>query len=100
MHLAIERNVLDNLSAVGLEGGAKVVDVHTAKHGHEPVGGTRGNAAQDEVVAALRAPAANDVVALFEFGKEVGDFVGIVLEIAVHGKNEIALGVIEPGCEG
>src|ERR1700721_2812328 len=100
MHLAIERDVLDDLSAVGFEGGAEVVDVHTAEYGHEPVGGTRGNAAQDEVVAALRAPATNDVVALFEFGKEVGDFVGIVLQIAVHSKNEIPWGGSDPGSEG
>ncbi len=46
------------------------------------------------------APAADDVVALFELGEEVGDLVGIVLEIAVHGEDEVALGVIEAGGEG
>ena len=46
------------------------------------------------------APAADDVVALFEFGEEVGDFVGVVLEVAVHGEDDLALGVVEAGSEG
>jgi len=46
------------------------------------------------------APAADDVVTLFKLGEEVGDLVGIVLEIAVHGEDEVALGVVEAGGEG
>src|SRR5258708_38207244 len=48
----------------------------------------------------MLAPAADDVVALFKLGEEVGNLVGIVLEIAVHGEDEVALGVIEAGGEG
>src|SRR6202022_2507658 len=48
----------------------------------------------------MLAPAADDVVALFKLGEEVGDLVGIMLEIAVHGEDEVALGVIEAGSEG
>ena len=60
----------------------------------------RGDAAQEEVVAALGAPAADDVVALFELGEEVGDLVGVVLEVTVHGEDEVTLGVVEAGGEG
>jgi hypothetical protein len=76
VHLAVKRDVLDDLTAVGLEGGAEVVDIDSAEHGHEPVGAARWDAAKDEVVAALGAPAADDVVAFFELGEEVGDLVG------------------------
>ena len=100
MHLAVERDVLDDLAAIGLEGGAEVVDVDVAEDRHEPVGRARGNAAHDEVVAAMLAPATDDVVAFFQFGEEVGDLVGVVLEIAVHGEDEVALGVVEAGGEG
>ena len=100
VHLAVEGNVLDDLAAVGLEGGAEVVDVDAAEDRHEPVGDARGNAAEEEVVAALLAPAADDVVALFELGEEVGDLVGVVLQVAVHGEDEVALGVVEAGGEG
>ena len=43
----------------------------------------------------MLAPATDDVVALFKLGEEVGDLVGIVLEIAVHGEDEVTLGVVE-----
>src|ERR1700727_1291216 len=95
VHLAVERDVLDDLAAVGLEGGAEVVDIDSAESGHEPVGAAGRNAAEEEVVSALGTPTADDVVALFELGEEVWDLVGRVLEVAVHGKDELALGVVE-----
>jgi hypothetical protein len=45
------------------------------------------------------APAADDVVAFFEFGEEVRDFAWVVLKIAVHGEDVVALRVIEAGGE-
>ena len=68
MHLAVKRDVLDDLAAIGLEGGAEVVDVDAAENRHEPVRGAGGDAAHEHVVGSLRAPAADDVVALFELG--------------------------------
>src|ERR1700734_4030806 len=95
MHLAVKRDILDDLAPVGLESGAKVVDIDSAESGHQPVGAARGNAAKDKVVAALGTPAADNVVAFFELGEEVGDLVGRVLEISVHGENTVALSVIK-----
>ena len=66
---------------------------------HEPIGRGRWNAAEEEVIAALAAPAADDVVALFEACDEVGNLFGIVLEVSVHGDDELALRVIEAGGE-
>ncbi len=63
-------------------------------------GGAGGDAAEKEVVSALRAPAADDVVTLFELGEKVGDLVGVVLEVAVHGEDEVALRVVEACGEG
>ena len=59
-----------------------------------------GDAAHEEVVAALHAPAADDVIALFELGEKGRDLVGIVLKIAIHGEDELALRVIKSGGEG
>ena len=87
MHLAVEGDILDDLAAVGLEGCAEVVDVDTGEGGHELVCGAGGDAAHEEVVAALVSPATNDIVALFQFGEEARNFVGIVLQIAVHGED-------------
>src|SRR5579863_2616630 len=90
VHLAVERDVLDDFAAIGLEGSAEVVDVDAGEPGHEPVGAARRNAAHDEVVNAILAPAGNDVVAFLEFLEEAGNLIGIVLQIAVHGEDELA----------
>jgi hypothetical protein len=100
VHLAVKRDVLDYFAAVGFEGSTEVVDVYAAESGHEPVRGAGGYPAHDEVVATMRAPPAHNVVAFFELGEEAGDLVGIVLQVAVHGKDEVALGVVEAGSEG
>src|SRR5580658_11184650 len=99
VHLAVERNVLDDLAAVGLEGGAEVVDVDAGELRHHPVGNERGNTAEHEVVGTLGAPSADDVVALFELGEEARNLAGVVLQVAVHGDDELAGGVVEAGGE-
>jgi hypothetical protein len=99
MHLAVERDVVYELAAVGLEGGPEVVDIDAGDAGHDPVGAARGDAAEDEIVGTVGAPAADDVVAFFEACNEVGDLVGIVLEVAVHGDEHVALGVVEASGE-
>ena len=55
----------------------------------------RRDAPHDEVVDALLAPAADDVVALAQLLQEHRNVVGIVLQIAVHGDDVFAFGVIE-----
>ena len=100
VHFAVERDVLDDFAAVGLEGGAEVVDGDAGEGGHQLVGGAGGDASEKEVVAAFGAPTADDVVAFLEFGEEAGDLVGVVLEVAVHGEDELALRVVEAGGEG
>ena len=97
VHLAIERDVLDDLAAIGLEGGAKVVNIDAGELCHEPIGAARGDAAHDEVVNAFLAPSGDDVVALFELFDEGGDVVRVVLQVAVHGEDELAGGMIETG---
>ena len=99
MHLTVKGNVLDDFAAVSFEGGAEVVDVDAAENCHELVGDAGGKAAEKKVVAAMFAPAADDVVTLFELSEEVRDFAGVMLQIAVHGKDEVALGVIKASGE-
>src|SRR6185437_10942429 len=97
VHLAVKRNVLNDLATVGLEGGTEVVDIDTAQGCHQPVGRARWYTAHDEVIAAMGAPTTDDVIALFELRKKIRDLVGIVLKVAVHGEDVVAGGVIESG---
>ena len=53
--------------------------------------------AHDEVVDALLAPSGDDIVTLVELLNECRNVIGIVLKVAVHGKDVLAGGVIETG---
>src|SRR6266567_7644523 len=95
VQFAVKWNLFQNLAAIRFERGAEVVNIHTAKFSHQPVGAARRNAAQPEVVDADFAPAAYDVVALGNFLKEQGDVRGIMLQIAVHGDDVLTASMIE-----
>ena len=93
--LAIERNLLQNVAAIGLKSRAEVVDVNAAQLGHHPVGDAGWNTPHPEIVDADFAPSADDVVAggnLFQEQRNVG---GIVLQVAIHGDDVLAAGMIE-----
>ena len=75
------------------------MDVDAAQLGHEPVGAARGEAAQPEIIDAILAPAADDVVALGNFFEEQRNVGGIVLQVAVHGDDVFAAGVVESSGE-
>src|SRR5271169_642572 len=62
--LPVERNLSQDFAAVSLKSRAKVVDVDPTQLGHEPVSAAGGNAPQPEIVHAILAPAADNVVAL------------------------------------
>src|SRR5450631_3872492 len=95
VELSVKRNLPENFAAVGFKGGAEVVDVDAAQLGHEPVGATGRKAAQPEIVDAILAPAADDVVALGNFLEEQRDVGGVVLQVAVHGDDVFPPGMVE-----
>src|ERR1700735_2620277 len=100
MHLAVERNILNHLAAIGFECGSEVVDGNTGETRHDPVGSGRGNAAQDEVIDANFAPAGDDVVTLIKLFNKGGNVIGIVLKVAIHGQDEFARGMVKAGRKG
>src|SRR6476660_2493093 len=97
MQLSVERHLLQNLAAIRLKRGAEVVNVHAADFGHQPVGATRWNAAEPEIIDAAPAPATDNVVAVGNLLQKKRDIGRIVLQIAVHGDNVFAAGMIETG---
>ena len=56
-----------------------------------------GNLAGDGVVHALFAPAARDIVSLFDLGKQRGNVLGGVLQVAVERNDDVALCFVEAG---
>src|ERR1700693_1637476 len=99
MELSVERNLSQDFSAVSFESGAEIVDVNAAQLGHQPVGAARRKATQPEIVDAILAPAADDVVTLGNFLEEQRNVGGIVLQVAVHGDDVFAAGMVEAGSE-
>jgi len=100
VEFAVEIDVLEDFGAVGLEGGAEVVEVDAGGFFHEPVGDAGRDFAGDGVVDAVLAPAAGEVVALVDFFEEIGDVFGLVLEVAIEGDDDGAGGFVEAGGEG
>src|ERR1700723_3055588 len=99
MKFAVEWNLAEDFAAIGFEGGAEVVNIYATQLGHQPVGAARGNAAHPEIVDAILAPAANNIVALGNFFEKKRNVGGIVLQVAVHGDDIFASGMIESGSE-
>src|ERR1039457_3549435 len=95
MQLPVERNFLHYLATISLEGGIEIVQINPAQLGHQPVRDLGGNTPHHEVVNALLAPSAHDVVPLAQLLQEQGNVMRIVLQIAVHGNHILAFGVVE-----
>src|SRR5690242_9759987 len=70
VQLAVKVDVLDDLGAIGLEGGAKISEFDAGHLRHHPVGDARRDLSGDGVIDAVLAPAAGDVVALLDFREQ------------------------------
>ena len=98
MQLAIEGNLVEDLTAVGFEGRPEVVNVDAAQLGHGPVrhaGGMR----RIQKLSTRICAATDDVVTGGNLFQKQGDVCGIVLQIAIHRNNVLAARMIETGCE-
>ena len=97
MQLAIQLDFLQNFPAIGFKGGAEIVKFDAGKLGHHPVGGPAGNLPHQPVILALKTPAADQVVAFFDFFQKAGNFFRIVLQVPVHGNDNFPAGKIKTG---
>src|SRR5208283_2747385 len=99
VQLSIELNLPQDFPPVSLKSRAKVMDIDAAQIGHQTVGATRRETAQPEIVDAILAPSADDVVALCNFFEEQRNIGGIVLQVAVHGNDVFPAGMVESSGE-
>src|SRR5260370_959310 len=95
MQLSIQREVLDDLPAVGLECRAKIVQGDSRKLRHGPIRNPARQAACKPGVFPFVAPTANDVEAFVKFLDEGRYLRWVVLQIAVHGNDDFALGEVK-----
>src|SRR4029077_11450697 len=78
---------------------AVVVELGAGDPADEAVGHPRRDLPEQQLVLAVLAPAADDVVALVHLGEEPGEVVGVVLLVAVHEDDDLAAGVAETGAD-
>ena len=95
VQLAIQRNLIDDLAAIRFEGSSEIVDIHAAEFRHQPVGAARWKSAHYEIIDALFAPTAHDVVPFADLLQKYWNVVRIVLQIAIHGNDVLTGSVIE-----
>src|SRR5271169_5697546 len=100
VQLAVKRNLLENIAAIGFECSAEVVDIDSAQLGHQPVGATGWNTAKPEIIHAMFAPPADNVVTLVDFLEKNRNVSGVVLQIAIHGDDVFAAGMVETCSQG
>ena len=99
MQFTVELEILNGLSTIGLECGAEIVQWNSRKVCHHPVRDSARQPARQPPVLSLRSPAADDVVALLELGDEGRNFFGVVLQVAVHGDDDLASRGVETRLE-
>lgn len=100
VHFPADVETLYRFMLIDAERAARVVDIVIDEDAAQEPANAR-EYADAVLVAPVLAPAGNHVqIVLAELLDEVGDVLGIVLAVAVHGDNEIAHAGLEPGVKG
>src|SRR6185295_16829432 len=100
VQLAVELDLFDNFTSIGLEGCPEVVHPYMAHLGHQPVGDEAGKTSRQPVICSLQSPSADDVIALFHFRNKIRNLCRIVLQVAIHGNDDLAASEVKPGLQG
>src|SRR5215472_17587339 len=99
MHLAVKLNALQRLPPIGFQGASIIVQMNPRNRRDEPVGQRARQIALQRGVLPLLPPARDEIVAFIQFGQELRNIGRIILEIAIHGDEDISLGKTNPGHE-
>ncbi len=99
MHFPVAVNRPDTFGPVGLQGAPVVVKMYAGGPGDKEVGNSRRENA-GKMILPIFAPAADDVISLVHFGQQPGNIGGVVLQVPVHGHDDLPPGMVEAGDHG
>src|SRR5882724_311422 len=99
MHLAVKLNALQRLPPIGFQSASIIVQMNPRNRRDEPVGQRAWQLAPERGVLPLLPPARDEIVALIQFGQELRNIGRIILEIAIHGDEDISPGKTNTGHE-
>ncbi len=100
MHLAIQAEAFERITAVDLERAAVIMQVNACHPRDQPVGNIGGKGAGELVILAVLAPAADQVIAFVELVEQHGDIGRVVLQIGIQQDDDAAAGMVDPGGDG
>src|SRR5204863_6249546 len=83
-----------------LKSGAKIVKVDSRKLAHHPVRDAAGQSPGQPGILPFHAPAADDVVAFRHGDQKLRDILRVVLQVPIHGDNDVALRKVKSGLQG
>src|SRR5579871_3783559 len=89
VQFSIKPHFAENLGTVPLHPAIVIVQAHTGDRAHEGVKNPAGPNLVPGIVA-NSLPTTHDIEPAAQLGDEGWDFLGIILQIGVHGKDEIA----------
>ena len=90
VHFRIKRDVLDGVCPVCPQRATRISDTHAGYGCDHPVGKTRGHLASDELVFSVASITEYEGVTFFELAHQHGDVRWIILQVAVHGHQNLA----------
>ena len=99
VHLAVQRQVAGDLPVQHPQGAAHVTRGGTGHLADDPVGDLAGEFADQVGVLPLGALAKYRVVALGMLGQQHRDVGGVILQVAIHGGDQVAGGMVDPGAQ-
>ncbi len=101
VHLAVDFDGFDDVAAIGFETAVEVVEFDAAEHARGAVEELGRDVFGKFGVVAFLLPTGDEVESVFlDHAEEFGDFVGAVLQVGIHGDDDVALDGVETGVEG
>ncbi len=101
VHFTVQAHAFEHAGAVGLEAAAQVLELQLGDLADDAVGNLGGHLAQPQAVLAVLAPAGHQIqVFLEQTGHQLGDVLGVVLQVAVERDDDIAARGVDAGLHG
>ena len=94
--LAVDPHAAQDLGLVRLQAAVHVMEADPGDDRGRPVEHAREQSPRPRIVPP-RLPARDEIEALVELGEELRDFGRVVLEVGVHGDDDVATSLEEPG---
>src|SRR5689334_8439864 len=92
--------LVEKVATIGLEAAAVVANANAGEPDDHSIRDPRGNLARDDLVLAPHTISGDEIVAFLELRNEERDVTRVILQIAIHGHDDVAARTVEPRLHG